>query len=113
MLGCIGCPRSRRNARLYAAAPPPLLPTPRRRACHLLRKHALLPFAAPAGLPAFARCAFAFTAHCAALEASHGLQLVPTVQRELWPATEQVGGRPVGACGAACAACARAGGAAL
>ncbi|KAL4854614.1 Exocyst complex component EXO84A [Chlorella vulgaris] len=59
------------------------------RACHLLRKHALLPFAAPAGLPAFGRAAFAFTAHCAALEASHGLQLVPTVQRELWPVLEQ------------------------
>ncbi|KAL4425163.1 hypothetical protein ABPG75_009179 [Micractinium tetrahymenae] len=65
------------------------------RACHLLRKHALLPFAAPAGLHAFARCAFAFAAHCAALEASHGLQLVPTVQRELWPALEQVLARRV------------------
>lgn len=60
------------------------------RACHLLRKHALLPFAAPAGLAAFTRCAFAFAAHCAALEASHGLQLLPTVLRELWPAQEQV-----------------------
>lgn len=59
-------------------------------ACHLLRKHALLPFAAPAGLHGFGRCAFAFAAHCAALEASHGLQLVPTVQRELWTALEQV-----------------------
>ncbi|PRW33875.1 exocyst complex component EXO84B-like [Chlorella sorokiniana] len=60
------------------------------RACHLLRKHALLPFAAPAGLAAFTRCAFAFAAHCAALEASHGLQLLPTVLRELWPPMEQV-----------------------
>ncbi|KAI3435025.1 hypothetical protein D9Q98_003077 [Chlorella vulgaris] len=65
------------------------------RACHLLRKHALLPFAAPAGLPAFGRAAFAFTAHCAALEASHGLQLVPTVQRELWPVLEQVLSRKI------------------
>lgn len=67
-----------------------LSPPLRCRACHLLRKHALLPFAAPAGLAAFTRCAFAFAAHCAALEASHGLQLLPTVQRELWPPLEQV-----------------------
>ncbi|KAL4435562.1 hypothetical protein ABPG77_002525 [Micractinium sp. CCAP 211/92] len=65
------------------------------RACHLLRKHALMPFAAPAGLHAFGRCTFAFAAHCAALEASHGLQLVPTVQRELWPTLEQVLARRV------------------
>jgi len=58
----------------------------------MLRKHALLPFAAPAGLHAAARCVFAFMAHCAALEASHGLQLLPTVQRELWPVLEQVRG---------------------
>lgn len=69
---------------------PNLPPFPPCRSCHLLRKHALLPFAAPAGLGACARCTFAFTAHCAALEASHGLQLVPTVQRELWPVLEQV-----------------------
>jgi hypothetical protein len=71
--------------------PPPIPhPTPLRRACHLLRKHALLPFAAPAGLHACCRCVFAFAAHCAALEASHGLPLLPTLLRELWPPLEQV-----------------------
>ncbi|PSC67429.1 exocyst complex component EXO84B-like [Micractinium conductrix] len=65
------------------------------RTCHLLRKHALLPFAAPAGLHAFCRCAFAFAAHAAALEGTHGLQLMPTVHRELWPVLEQVLARRV------------------
>jgi hypothetical protein len=78
---------SSRGCQLPPSLPPACLPC---RSCHLLRKHALLPFAAHAGLEACARCTFAFTAHCAALEASRGLQLVPTVQRELWPVLEQV-----------------------
>ncbi len=71
---------------------PPTCPGGERRACHLLRKHALAPFAAPAGLPATARCVFVFLAYAAALEASHALRLAPTVHRETWPVLEQVGG---------------------
>ncbi|GAB4815599.1 hypothetical protein N2152v2_002645 [Parachlorella kessleri] len=60
------------------------------RACQLLRKHALAPFAAPAGLAATCRCLHTLLAYCAALEASHALRLTPAVLRETWPVVEQV-----------------------
>lgn len=66
------------------------MPLHRCRACHLLRKHALVPFAAPAGLAAAARCSLTFLSYCAALEASHALRLAPLAHRELWLVLEQV-----------------------
>ncbi len=55
----------------------------------LLKRHALAPFAAPAGLAATAACCLLALVHCRALEASHGLTLAPRLMRDLWPACEQ------------------------
>jgi hypothetical protein len=57
--------------------------------CATLRRVALLPCAAPAGLRATLRCAAALLAHCDALGAAHGLPAAAAAQRELWPAVHQ------------------------
>ncbi|KAK9836141.1 hypothetical protein WJX81_004415 [Elliptochloris bilobata] len=56
----------------------------------LLKRHALAPFAAPAGLAATVSCCLLALVHCRALEVSHGLTLAPRLMRDLWPACEQV-----------------------
>ncbi|CAK0787894.1 hypothetical protein CVIRNUC_011116 [Coccomyxa viridis] len=55
----------------------------------LIKRHALSPFAAPAGLAPTVQCCCLALAHCAALRASHALALGPTLLRELWPACDQ------------------------
>ena len=55
----------------------------------LIKRHALSPFAAPAGLAPTVQCCCLALAHCAALRASHALALGPTLLRELWPACNQ------------------------
>lgn len=55
----------------------------------LLKRHALAPFAAPAGLAATVACCMLALVHCRALEVSHGLTLAPRLMRDLWPACEQ------------------------
>ncbi|KAK9835250.1 hypothetical protein WJX84_010079 [Apatococcus fuscideae] len=60
------------------------------RFCTLIKRNALSPFAAPAGLaPTVGCCQLAMT-QCVALEQSHGLMLAPRLVRDLWPACEQV-----------------------
>ncbi|KAK9823889.1 hypothetical protein WJX72_006201 [[Myrmecia] bisecta] len=56
----------------------------------LLKRHALSPFAAPAGLGATVSCCVLALVHCMVLEDTHGLKLAPRLMRELWPACEQV-----------------------
>lgn len=56
----------------------------------LLKRHALSPFAAPAGLgPTMACCLLAYV-HCSAIQASHSIHLTPRLMRDLWPACDQV-----------------------
>jgi len=60
----------------------------------MLKRHALSPFAAPAGLgPTMACCLLAYI-HCAALQSSHGLRLTSRLMRDLWPACDQVAPPP-------------------
>ena len=67
------------------------LPDQETRRCALLvKRHALSPFAAPAGLAATVHCCCLALVHCRRLQASHALALAPTLLRELWPACEQV-----------------------
>jgi hypothetical protein len=67
------------------------LPDQETRRCALLvKRHALSPFAAPAGLAATVHCCCLALAHCRRLQASHALALAPTLLRELWPACDQV-----------------------
>ena len=61
----------------------------------LLKRHALAPFAAPAGLAATVACCLLALVHCRALEVSHGLTLAPRLMRDLWPACEQARRLPV------------------
>lgn len=56
----------------------------------LIKRHALSPFAAPAGLASTVQCCSLALLHCRALQASHNLALSPTLLRELWPACDQV-----------------------
>lgn len=60
-----------------------------RRCAVLLKRHALSPFAAPAGLQATVGCIVLALVHCMALEETHGLKLAPRLTRELWPPCEQ------------------------
>jgi hypothetical protein len=77
-----------------------------RRACHLLQRHALSPFAVPAGLCASATCMRAFLAAAApGLERGLGLGVTPAAHRELWPAVEPVSRRRRGGGGARLARC--------
>ena len=55
----------------------------------LIKRHALSPFAAPAGLASTVQCCSLALLHCRALQASHNLALGPTLLRELWPACDQ------------------------
>lgn len=55
----------------------------------LIKRHALSPFAAPAGLGSTVQCCSLALLHCRALQASHNLALGPTLLRELWPACDQ------------------------
>ncbi|KAK9905543.1 hypothetical protein WJX75_001810 [Coccomyxa subellipsoidea] len=56
----------------------------------LIKRHALSPFAAPAGLSSTVQCCSLALVHCRALQASHSLALAPSLLRELWPACDQV-----------------------
>ncbi len=56
----------------------------------LIKRHALSPFAAPAGLSSTVQCCVLALVHCRALQASHSLALAPSLLRELWPACDQV-----------------------
>lgn len=56
----------------------------------LIKRHALSPFAAPAGLSSTVQCCSLALVHCRALEAAHSLALAPSLLRELWPACDQV-----------------------
>ncbi len=56
----------------------------------LIKRHALSPFAAPAGLASTVQCCCLALLHCRALQASHNFALAPTLLRELWPACDQV-----------------------
>lgn len=56
----------------------------------LIKRHALAPFAAPAGLDPTVSCVLLALLHCRSLEKSHGLSLSPRLLRDLWPPCEQV-----------------------
>lgn len=56
----------------------------------LIKRHALAPFAAPAGLAPTVGCCVVACVYCMALEDWHGLKLAPRLMRELWPPCEQV-----------------------
>jgi hypothetical protein len=56
----------------------------------LVKRHALAPFAAPAGLGPTVACVLLALLHCRALEESHSLSLGPRLLRDLWPPCEQV-----------------------
>ncbi|CAL8472152.1 g11694 [Coccomyxa elongata] len=60
------------------------------RSALLIKRHALSPFAAPAGLSSTVQCCVLALVHCRALQASHSLALAPSLLRELWPACDQV-----------------------
>jgi hypothetical protein len=66
------------------------------RSCQLIKKSALLPYAATAGLPAVARCVLAFLLPLYALEETHTMALRHVAFEELWPVVEQVSWKGVG-----------------
>jgi hypothetical protein len=59
-----------------------------RAAAQLLRRHALSPFAAAAGLPATVHCVCLALVFVTSLEASHALSLAAPFAAELWPHLE-------------------------
>ncbi|KAL3141745.1 hypothetical protein ABBQ32_004426 [Trebouxia sp. C0010 RCD-2024] len=60
------------------------------RCAQLLRQHALIPLAVPAGLGPTVHCCMLALLYCTALETSHSLMLSPRLMRDLWPTCEQV-----------------------
>lgn len=60
------------------------------RAATLLKRHALTPFAVPAGLGATVRCVLLMRTQALALQATHGISLAPRLTRELWPVIDTV-----------------------